>query len=352
MNPTLKGFLLRGLAAGAAGGLVAALFIRIVTETQIGFALQFEDATGLGGPPGEPAEFTRTTQFFGGMLAAIIYGAILGVVLAVAVAALHHRIAAHNEFGRVARVAGAVFVAVVLIPGLKYPPNPPTVGNPDTIGERTRLFLSLMGASIVFVFAAWFLWEYLSQRGVDGAPRFMAVAGAFGLVVTLAFVLWPASPDPINPPDSEAAPALQIADDAPDDVLAGMLDNARATDDTWIRDPADPDQPLDLDDVDDPSELAGAPAAVNTTKLVPHAYTTMLWHFRVESFAGLALMLTVMASVLGLLLDLQARAHASALEPAAAGPSGAGAGSATGSSAGSGASTASAVSAVDPPVGT
>ncbi|HEV7758834.1 MAG TPA: CbtA family protein, partial [Acidimicrobiales bacterium] len=187
MNFTIKGFVLRGLAAGAVGGLAAALFIRIVTETQIGFALEFEDATGIGGPPGEPAEFSRNTQFFGGMLAAIFYGAILGMVLAVAVAALHHRIAAHNEFGRVAKVALAVFVAVVLIPGLKYPPNPPTVGNPDTIGERTRLFLSLMGASVVFVFAAWFLWEYVTQRGLDGAPRFMIVGTAFATVVTLAF---------------------------------------------------------------------------------------------------------------------------------------------------------------------
>jgi hypothetical protein len=318
MNLTLKGFVLRGLAAGAAGGLAAALFIRIVTETQIGFALQFEDATGIGGPPGEPAEFSRNTQFFGGMIAAVLYGAILGVVLAVAVAALHHRIHAHNEFARVGKVALAVFVAVVLIPGLKYPPNPPTVGDPDTIGERTRLFLSLMGASVVFVFAAWFLWEYVTQRGLDGAPRFMLVGTAFAVVVTLAFVLWPASPDAINPPDSEAAPALQIADGAPDEVLDGMLDNARATDDPWIRDPADPERPLDLDEVDDPGDLVGAPAAVSTTKLVPHAYTTAVWHFRIQSFAGLALMLTVMASVLGLLLDLQ-RVRATAVAPTSSG---------------------------------
>jgi hypothetical protein len=151
----------------------------------------------------------------------------------------------------------------------------------------------------------------------------MAVGAAFGAVVTLAFVVWPASPDPINPPDNEAAPALQVADDAPAEVLDEMLATARATDDEAIRDPADPDQPLDLDEVDDGSDLVGAPVRVNTTKLVPHAYTTTVWHFRVESFAGLALMLTVMAAVLGLLLDRQ-RVQATALAPApgAAGPAG------------------------------
>lgn len=325
MSSTLKGFLLRGLVAGAAGGLAAALFIRIVTETQIGFALQFEDATGIGGPPGEPAEFSRTTQFFGGMLAALIYGAVLGVVLAVAVAALHHRIPAHNEFGRVSKVALALFVAIVVIPGLKYPPNPPTVGDPDTIGERTRLFLSLMGASIVFVFAAWFLWELLTQRGWDGAPRFMAVGGGFALVVTLAFVLWPASPDAINPPDNEAAPALEVADDAPPDVLDEWLATARETGDESLRDPADPDEPLDLDEVGDGEDLAGAPVSLSTTELVPHAYTTTVWNFRMQSFAGLALMLTVMASVLGLLLDRQ-RVQAMALAPAPGSDAGAGSG--------------------------
>jgi hypothetical protein len=217
-------------------------------------------------------------------------------------------------------VAVAVFVAVVLIPGLKYPPNPPTVGDPDTIGERTRLFLSLMGGSIVFVFAAWFLWEHLTQRGWDGAPRFMAVGLAFGVVVTLAFVLWPASPDPINPPDNEAAPALRVADDAPDEVLDGMLATARANDDEAIRDPDDPSQPLDLDEVGDGSDLVGAPVALNTTKLVAHEYTTTVWRFRVQSFAGLALMFTTMASVLGLLLDRQ---RVSAMAPAPAPAAGA-----------------------------
>ena len=58
MRLTLKGFLLRGLAAGAAGGLATALFIRFVTEVQIGYALRFEDATGIGLPPGEISEMT------------------------------------------------------------------------------------------------------------------------------------------------------------------------------------------------------------------------------------------------------------------------------------------------------
>jgi hypothetical protein len=303
MTLTMKGFLLRGLAAGAAGGLAAALFLRFVTETQISHALLFEDATGIGAPAGPAAEFSRGTQHWGGMVAAVLFGCVLGLVLAVIVAATHHRIASSTEFGRVAKVATAAFVAVVLIPAMKYPANPPTVGNPDTIGERSRAYLTLTAASIVIVFAAWYLWQYLTDRGLDGAPRFLAAGTAFVLVVTVAYVVWPASPDAINPPDNDARPALQVGPRAPDKVLAAMLANARATGDDTIRDPAAPKQPLDLSLVDDARQLAGAPVAVSTTKLVPHSYTTTVWQFRMESLAGLALLWAVMAGVLGLLLD-------------------------------------------------
>jgi hypothetical protein len=318
MSLTVRDFATRGLVAGAVGGLAAALFIRFVTEAQIGFALEFEDAAALGGPPGDPAEFSRSTQYWGGMAAAVLYGAVIGLALAVAVAALHHRVRAHTEFGRVVRVATGAFVAIVLLPGLKYPPNPPAVGDPDTVGERTRLFLSLMGASILVVFAAWFLWEYLTDRGWDGAPRAAAVVGAFAAVVALAFVVWPPSPDTIAPPDNEAAPALQIADDAPDEVLDGLLATAKATDSEWIRDPADPSEPLELNGIE-ASDLAGVPAAVNTARLVDHSFATLVWNFRLLVLAGLALMVAVTAAVLGALLDLPARAAAKAAAAAPAG---------------------------------
>ena len=318
MSFTIKDFASRGLVAGAAGGAAAALFIRIVTETQIGFALDFEDAAGLGGPPGDPAEFSRSTQYWGGMAAAVLYGAVIGLALGVAVAAVHHRVRARNEFGRVIRVAAAAFVAFVVLPGLKYPANPPAVGDPDTVGERTRLFLSFMGASILIVFAAWFLWEYLTERGWDGAPRFAAVGGAFVAVVALAYVVWPPSPDRIVPPDNEAAPALQVADDAPDEVLDGLLATARATDAEWLRDPADPSEPLALEGLE-PADLAGTPAAVSTANLVDQPFTTVVWQFRVLSLAGLALMVAVTATVLGALLDAPARAEAKAAAAAAAG---------------------------------
>ena len=306
----MKGFVWRGLGAGAVAGLAWGLYLRFVLETQIGFALKFEDAAGMGAPASDAAMFSRGTQQAGGMLGAVLYGMVLGLVLGVVVAALHHRIACRNEFGRGARVAAAAFVGLTLIPMLKYPPNPPTVGDPATVNQRTSDFLLLTGASIVVVFIAFFAWQWFTDRGHEGAPRFLAVVGGLGLVIVALYVIWPASPDAVSPPDNEASPALVVAADAPPAVLDQMLSSGRTNGDGSLRDPADPTQPLDLTKVTNGRELVGVPMAVSTTKLVDHSYTTFVWHFRVLSIGGYLLFWAVMATVFGLLADRNPRAEA------------------------------------------
>lgn len=315
MKLTYKVLLLRGLAAGAVGGLATALFIRFVTEIQIGKAIDFEDFSHLGSTPGEAAMFARSTQNWGGMAALIIFGTAVGTVLALVVALLHHRIRANSEFGRTVRVAAAAFVATALIPGLKYPPNPPTVGDPDTISQRTFSYLLLMVFSVLVVAGAFLLWERLTERSMDAAPRFGAVAGAFCVAVVLAFVLFPKSPDPIEPPDNDATPALVFADDAPTVVLDQVLEVGRQTGSETIRNPQDTSRPLDLATVDKGSDLRGTPVAISTTKLRSDVYTTMVWHFRTQSFAGLLILWIASGSVMGYLLD---RHVAGAEDPASA----------------------------------
>lgn len=304
----MKGFVLRGLAAGAVAGLAWALFLRFVLETQIDFALQFEAAAHLGSAGGPEGLFSRGTQQAGGMVGAVLYGMVLGLLLGVAVAALHHRIAANNEFGRGARVAVGAFVALVAIPMLKYPPNPPTVGNTDTVNQRTSDFLLLTAAAVVVVFVAFFAWQWFTDGGTEGARRFLSVGGGLVLAVAALYAIWPPSPDPVRPPDNEAAPALVVADDAPRSVLDQFLRIARATGGNSLRDPARPTESVDLATIQDGSDLRGLPVAVSTDRLVDHSYSTMVWHFRMQSFAGYALLWAVMATAFGLLADRRVRA--------------------------------------------
>jgi predicted cobalt transporter CbtA len=45
-------------------------------------------------------------------------------------------------------LAATVSIAICLIPALKYPANPPSIGEADTIGTRTALYFAIMAISI------------------------------------------------------------------------------------------------------------------------------------------------------------------------------------------------------------
>lgn len=194
----IKAFLWRGAAAGALGGLAAALFQALVTARQIDIALEIEAANETGG--GSDEMFSRTTQVAGGMLAAIIYGVLLGVIFAVVAAALWRALPGRTAFSRSIKLAVVAFVAWVLVPQLKYPANPPAVGDPDTVGQRTVSYLLLLVVSIGLAVGAWELWQRLTARGIEGATRFAAVAGGYLACVTAAYLIAPANPDPIDVP--------------------------------------------------------------------------------------------------------------------------------------------------------
>ena len=144
--------------------------------------------------------FTRAQQISGGMLAALIYGTCLGVVFGFACAVLWPRLPGATAFSRSIRLAVVAFVAWVLVPNLKYPANPPAVGDPDTVGQRTASYLGLMAVSLILAYLAWELWDRLSDRGLDGAERFAAVGGAYMAAVTIAWLVFPANPDAIEVP--------------------------------------------------------------------------------------------------------------------------------------------------------
>lgn len=195
----IKAFLGRGALAGIAGGIAAALFQWSVTERQIRKALAIEAAHESGV---HEEMFSRGTQVIGGMLGACLYGIFLGLVFGFVCAIFWHALSGREVFTRSIRLAFLIFVAWTFVPALKYPANPPGVGNPDTIAQRTASHLALAIVSLVVLFLAWELWKQLTARGIEGAPRFASVVAAYLLAITFAYLVLPANPDPIDAPAS------------------------------------------------------------------------------------------------------------------------------------------------------
>lgn len=193
----IKAFLGRGALAGIAGGIAAALFHLLVTERQIRQALAIEAARESGA---HEEMFSRGTQVIGGMLGAGLYGVFLGLVFGFVCALLWSALSGRDVFTRSIRLAIVIFVAWTLVPALKYPANPPGVGDPDTIAQRTAWYLALALVSVLLLFLAWELWKQLTARGIEGAPRFASVTGAYLMAITVAYLALPANPDPIDAP--------------------------------------------------------------------------------------------------------------------------------------------------------
>jgi hypothetical protein len=85
-------------------------------------------------------------------------------------------------------LSAGLFLALVLVPFVKYPPNPPGVGDPDTITRRTLLYVAMLGISVAALAAAAQIARRVPPRlgpltrPVAGAVAFIAIvlaAGAF-----------------------------------------------------------------------------------------------------------------------------------------------------------------------------
>jgi hypothetical protein len=178
----------RGLVAGLLAGVVAGLFYLIVGEPVIQQALHYESA----GSSGHAVEvFSRGTQRVGLVAGVVLYGTAMGGVFGFLYALLEPRFAGGPAWDHSLKLAAAAFASAWLVPFLKYPSNPPGVGDPATGAERTRLYLAMVALSLAASVGAWLLSRNLAGRGVPRAPRQLAVGAAYLTVILAAYALLP-----------------------------------------------------------------------------------------------------------------------------------------------------------------
>ncbi len=193
----------RGVLVGAIGGLLAFVFARILAEPIINRAIGYEggrdeahtrmeQATGHAMPGMEETElFTRSVQSNIGIgFGMIIFGAAMGALFAVVYCLFIGRVGKLSPRNLALCLAGGMFAVLYAVPFFKYPANPPSIGNPDTISERTGLYLLMVAISAVAAVGAVLLGRRLRAR--LGNWNATIVAGlAFIVVVTAVAALLP-----------------------------------------------------------------------------------------------------------------------------------------------------------------
>jgi hypothetical protein len=197
-----KKLILRGLLAGAVGGLLAFLFARIFAEPQISKAIGYESgrdaaqalldkAAGQAPEAAGPDLFSRTIQADVGIGAGmIVFGMAMGALFAVAYAICLGRVGGLRARNLALLVAAGGFLGMYLVPFVKYPANPPAIGHEETIKDRSGLYLIMVLCSIVFLVAAVWLGKRLQARFGNWNSSLLAGA-AFVVAIGIVMLILP-----------------------------------------------------------------------------------------------------------------------------------------------------------------
>ena len=189
----VRGLLVRGMLAGILAGLLAFVFAWLVGEPQVAHAIALEDhARHVAGEAAEPEIVSRAVQGTIGLLTGIVvYGCAFGGIFALVFAYAHGRLGRWSPRTTATVLAAASFVVLVVVPQVKYPASPPSVGDPDTIGLRTALYFGLLALSVAAAVAALNTGRLLLSRlGAWNAT--LAAGAAFLAAMAVAMLVLPA----------------------------------------------------------------------------------------------------------------------------------------------------------------
>ncbi|MFC0624842.1 CbtA family protein [Kribbella deserti] len=196
---TFCSLLVRGLIAGLFAGLLAGTFAYVMGEPHIDAAIAIEEAgtsahTHAGETPGDEPLISRNGQRAGLFLATSLYGVALGGIFAVAFALLRRRLRTPSDSYAALGLAAAGFVGIVLVPFLKYPANPPAVGDPETITTRTVSYLLTLVIGLLAVWASVAAPRWADDRFKRPAAWIRPAFGAAAFVTTvaIAYLILPA----------------------------------------------------------------------------------------------------------------------------------------------------------------
>lgn len=186
----IRTLVVRGVLTGLVAGLAAGGFGFALGEPRIDRAIEIErqraEPAGVAAsrPVAEPV--SRDGQRAGLLLATSLYGTAVGGLFALAFALARGRVGPRRDPALAVALAAALFLGGVLVPFAKYPANPPAVGDPATIGDRTELYLVMVAVGLLAVLAA----SRVARRA-SAARRIAAAVTTFAATVGAAYALLP-----------------------------------------------------------------------------------------------------------------------------------------------------------------
>ena len=189
------------LVSGAIGGLVHGTVNFAIVEPYLDQAIGLENESLFASGEAEDTlefwaeyESYRIWQKSGQVLAGVILGLAMGSLFGIVFALSKNSLPGKNDISKAVILSAVMWTTLYLIPFLKYPANPPTVGDADTVVLRMILYVSFIIISGVAVVAF-----YKLSKKLNGNKKYLALIGYAGFMA-LTFVVMPDNPDEITAP--------------------------------------------------------------------------------------------------------------------------------------------------------
>ncbi len=204
----MKRLLITSVIVGIIAGLLVGGFYNLfqVPVMERAIALEEERAASVtrgDAEEGASAEVSLGVQRLGMVFGTAIFGAIIGLFFSVGFVLLH-RAAPSWPVVWVALTVGALgFWSLSLFPFIKYPLNPPGVGDEATLLARQfgqTLFMLVSAAAIGVALDAL---RRINQNFAEFAARrkwYGGVLAAYGVLALLMVFVFPGNPDPVPVP--------------------------------------------------------------------------------------------------------------------------------------------------------
>ncbi|MDT0196690.1 CbtA family protein [Arthrobacter sp. AB6] len=198
----IKRLVTHGAWAGIASGVAGMGVLWLLVEPLLERAIALENGVRGGHEHGASqihdhaaGVITRDEQLIGGLLTIFIAGVLLGVMFALTFRSLAPRLPGKSPFVNACFLAALGFISFALIPSLVLPANPPGVGDPATVEQRTLIYIAAIVCSVAIICACF----AVSRAGASlPLPARTALAVATAVTgILLLITLLPTPPQSI-----------------------------------------------------------------------------------------------------------------------------------------------------------
>src|ERR671920_1495066 len=194
-------FLAITLVSGAIAGTILGIINQVIVEpyTDKAIDLEIENAAVTEGKVINPSEVAgyRMWQKGGEIVAGTILGTSLSALFGIVFIYIRTSLPGSNNKKKALTLAGIMCLVLFIIPALKYPANPPAVGDPKTIYYRQSLYITFIAISGFSALAIAFMYRTLGNK-LPRITKNIVFPLIYAAIITGAYLALPPNPDKIT----------------------------------------------------------------------------------------------------------------------------------------------------------